>query len=148
MPRSVTKQEICYVIYLEYAYEYFPSSIRLWGFSTYFGLYPTKYNFFFYFNLVVSILRTDSREYYGVIILVLFSRFVSMYRDQTKERGICACFILACIANGTVSREKISRTLHANTLFGSYHDGRTKDDNFRYNEASSSICTAMAESRV
>jgi hypothetical protein len=71
-----------------------------------------------------------------------------MYRDQTKERGICKRFTLACIANGTKSREKISVTLHANMLFGLYHDGQTKDDNFRYDEASSLICTAMAESKA
>jgi hypothetical protein len=60
MSRSVTEQEVYYVIYLEYAYEYFPPNIRLWGFSTYFGLYPTLENepkiiSSFHLNLVVSI---------------------------------------------------------------------------------------------
>jgi hypothetical protein len=57
MSRSVTEQEVYYVIYLEYAY---PPNIRLWGFSTYFGLYPTLGNepkiiSSFHLNLVVSI---------------------------------------------------------------------------------------------
>jgi hypothetical protein len=60
MPRSVTEQEVCYVIYLECAYEYFPPNIRLWGFSTYFGWYPTLGNepkiiSSSHLNLVVSI---------------------------------------------------------------------------------------------
>jgi hypothetical protein len=46
-----------------------------------------------------------------VFVLVLFSRFVSMYREQTKERGIRARSILAYIADRAESREKISRTL-------------------------------------
>jgi hypothetical protein len=40
---------------------------------------------------------------------MLFSRFVSTYRDRTKERGSRARFILVCIAKGTESREKHQR---------------------------------------
>jgi hypothetical protein len=51
MPRSITKQEVYYVICLEYAYEYSPPSIRLWGFFYSFELgrvhfyRPTTENF-------------------------------------------------------------------------------------------------------
>jgi hypothetical protein len=75
MPRSVTEQEVYYVIYLEYAYEYFPPNIRLWGFSTYFGLYPTLGNepkiiFFFSFKLGrIYFCRQTQENFMGLLYL-------------------------------------------------------------------------------
>ena len=52
--------------------------------------------------------RTEPRQFYGVLVFVLFSRFVSTYRDRTKERGLRTRFVLVCIAKGTKSKEKAS----------------------------------------